>query len=156
MEEISAWLNEVLLVEAVEWARVLLAAVASSPHYAAPLFALAILAGAVASSPTLTLAGLALAAVVIVPLDAAAEPGARRWMATLSITGMALLAVFAVGLRRRARRQLRRVNRLAAEKAELQHRLDREITWRRAAEEHDASAARSSGEGPSPAVRPVP
>lgn len=156
MEEISAWLNEVLLVEAVEWARGLLAAVVSSPQWAGPLFALAVLAGSAAASPTLTLAALVFAAALIVPLDAATEPMARGWLGTLAITGMVLLAAFAFALRRRGARQLRRINRLFAEKTELQHRLDREITWRRAAEQHDASAARAAGEGPSPAVRPVP
>jgi len=91
----------------------------------------------ISRSLAIGLAALLCAVLLVEPLTAVAEPTRQALRLGAAILALLLLWVGCLGYIRKLGRQRRSIADLSAEKNDVQARLEREVTWRRAAEPAD-------------------
>lgn len=141
MDDLSAWLNDVFLVEAEGWILFVAEAAIASPWLGACMFGLAILAGFLGRSLLVLAAAVIFASLMMTMLAVEQNQTLRFGLAGLGGLAFLFLAIGLGMLRGALSRQRTAYKRVLSEKEEIQDQLEREIRWRRAAEPDKEGAA---------------
>lgn len=134
MEQLSEWLNDVLLVEAADWLRSVLDAAVAAQWIALSILCLALLVGLTSRSILIFLAALVLASFSVWLIAGAPTPVLRNALPGLGGLALLFLTIGLYRFRSTIARQAAKLRELSARNKELQSLLDREIRWRMAAE----------------------
>lgn len=134
MDELDAWLSDLLVVETAGWLRAVIDAGAAMPWFAMFVLGLVVFAGAASRSILIFLAASVLGALSIWLLANAHTPPLQRLLPGFGATALLFLAGGLYRLRRKISQRDARLQKLLSEKEETQALLDREIRWRTAAE----------------------
>ncbi|MHB2264878.1 hypothetical protein [Aliihoeflea sp. PC F10.4] len=134
MERISEIANTVIMPGALAFYDAALSAIFEKPVSAVILFAIAALAAALARS-FLILAATCAVALLALLAGSDTDASAQVIATVLGIVSLAILCVWTLAIRERFSRMKAKLNSALAENVATKDMLDREIAWRKAADE---------------------